>query len=412
MKKMVSVLLSSALVCAMAGCVQSPGAQLAELAAEQQASEEAEVQTPTEVETTPAPQSGLQEQAPKPTPVLTGTYYTRELLMDREISANVFSAFVPQGWTASVASDWTYMSPERPGLESITIASPDGLAQIDIASRMDFVQHPYGQQGQDFSTYTTYLDYLDAGGFIDLYVNNTYGSSATLVNELPDDPDTMAQLQEYLNTIVTKANQSAATLTGGGSVGNTTITSEPYATSMCRRQYQVGGQYVETTAVDVAYTATFDNPVLTQTYTYWHVPYSIVYSAASEDAFEEYYEEYEVVVANSYFTQDYYAAEEYIASMLAAAAMDAKNAAINDGKSFFSDSGYTSADGESTNEKLINMWDDVINEVDSYTTLDGDTVKVSTEFDRVAQSGDEYYVGPSTSDIPDGFTELEKKGWN
>lgn len=74
----------------------------------------------------------------------------------------------------------------------------------------------------------------------------------------------------------------------------------------------------------------------------------------------------------------------------------------------FSSSGYESATAESTNEKVIGMWDDCINEVDSYTTLDGGTVKTSMYNDVVAQSGDEFFVGSSTSDVPAGFTELSK----
>ncbi len=307
-----------------------------------------------------------------------------------------------------MASDWTITSAATPGLGSITLTSPDGQVEVAISSRVDFVQQESGQEGSSFEYYTNYLNYRDAAEFTDMYMSNTYGSAPTLVSELPEDADTIELLHELATASAAEFESAGLEITGGGNIGNTVVTAQYADATMCRRQYQVGDRYLETTATDYAFDATIASSVLAQSFRYWRIPYSIVYSATSESAFKEHYDDYTMIVANSYFTPNYYAAEEYISSMIAAVAMDAKNAAISDGTSFFSESGYTSATGESTNEKIINMWDDVINEVDSYRTLDGDLVKTSMYNDRVAQSGDEFFVGPSTSDIPDGFTELSK----
>lgn len=340
-------------------------------------------------------------------PHIEGTYYGRYSIVDHDIGVAAFSVFLPDDWEATLYSDWTVVSADVPGLEEVVITSPDGLASITIDSCQSYTQGPTGAEGQDIGAYTTYMNYLDAGAFTDAYINSAYGSAATLVRDLPDDSATLALLAQYLDALVAQANAAGERVTGGGAVGGITSVAEPAAYSMCRRQYQVGSQQIETSVVNVALTQTISGPALTEQYLHWRIPYSIVFTAASADAFAQYHDIYETIVANSYFTTEYYAAVEYISGCIAEAAMDAK-AAASSGASGYSSSGYESATAESTNEKVIGMWDDCINEVDSYTTLDGGTVKTSMYNDVVAQSGDEFFVGSSTSDVPAGFTELSK----
>ena len=139
-------------------------------------------------------------------PIVAGTYYTRNALVDQQLGVDVFSAFLPAGWTGSVASDWTITSADSPGLETITLVAPDNRAQITISSRQDFVQHPLGDEGSSFENYTNYLNYMDADGFTDAYIRLAYGTEATLLTELPDDEATLDQLRQYANTLVDRAN--------------------------------------------------------------------------------------------------------------------------------------------------------------------------------------------------------------
>lgn len=67
----------------------------------------------------------------------------------------------------------------------------------------------------------------------------------------------------------------------------------------------------------------------------------------------------------------------------------------------------TNGDARSAGEKVMEMWDDVIKEEDTYVTEDGTRVKTSTSNETMAQDGDNYYVG-DRSGIPDGYTELRK----
>lgn len=172
--------------------------------------------------------------------------------------------------------------------------------------------------------------------------------------------------------------------------------------TVCRRQYQVGDGRVETMVADYAFNQIIEG-YLRQEYLHWFVPYSIVFAAQSEQAFETYHDTYETIIANSFFTPQYFSAESYVSSVRAAKAMEAKNAA-----SQFSSSGYESPDANSNSRSVAEQWDDVIREVDTYQTLDGNYVQVSTGSDVVAQDGDQFYVGPSNS-VPPGFTQLTQR---
>lgn len=60
-----------------------------------------------------------------------------------------------------------------------------------------------------------------------------------------------------------------------------------------------------------------------------------------------------------------------------------KSQAGLDAMNNYIDSNYSSTTSESTNEKVMEMWDDYINEVDNYQTLDGGTIKTSMYNDTV-----------------------------
>ena len=68
-------------------------------------------------------------------PVVQGTYYQYYPLVDPQLNAAVFNAFLPQGWTGNVSSNWSVICPDFPGLEEITLMSPDGQAMITIDER-------------------------------------------------------------------------------------------------------------------------------------------------------------------------------------------------------------------------------------------------------------------------------------
>ena len=58
-----------------------------------------------------------------------------------------------------------------------------------------------------------------------------------------------------------------------------------------------------------------------------------------------------------------------------------------------------------TSDEWANDWSDYIYDQQEYATLDGGAVKVSTAYDAVYQSGDDFYFGPAGG-APDGWTQL------
>ena len=85
----------------------------------------------------------------------------------------------------------------------------------------------------------------------------------------------------------------------------------------------------------------------------------------------------------------------------------AKSQAGLDAMNNYIDSNYSSSSSQSTNDKVMEMWDDVIKEVDSYRAEDGTQIKTSIMNDTIAQNGDSFYVG-SKAGIPLGYNELAK----
>ena len=337
-----------------------------------------------------------------------GTYYQHQLLTDTQLGVAVFDAFLPQGWNADIASNWNVLSVGAPGLEEITLMSPDGLATVTIDSCQAFTEHYQQSEGQDFETYTTYMNYKTAPQFVDYFMDGAYAGQYTMTKEFPDDEDVLGQLRQYNDTLVAISNRVGAEVTQGGTIGNISSTDEPYDATMSRRQYDISdGSVIETICVDAALRQNISGPIMNVSYIHWRIPYSIVYRAVSKEAFEAHYQEYETIIANSSFTPQYYQAEDYVSQSITAAAMDAKAAAS--AASSYSSSGYDNPDTDSVNDRVMEMWDDCIKEVDSYNTLDGGTVKTSMYNDIVAQDGDSFFVGSSTSDIPSGYTELSKQ---
>ena len=144
--------------------------------------------------------------------------------------------------------------------------------------------------------------------------------------------------------------------------------------------------------------------------TQWYMPYVIIYEADTKEDFDKYYDDYNFIIANSNFTKDYYAMIEYVSSAIVNSYMSyyaAKAQAALDATNSYIESNYSSTSSSSTNDKVMEMWDDYINDVDAYKTEDGSVIKTSMFNETVAQNGDEIYIG-NKAGIPLGFNELSK----
>ena len=338
-----------------------------------------------------------------------GTYYNPISLVDYQSNVEVFKGLAPEGWTGSVSSNYQVISPDYPVLESVTLTSPDGKATIYIDSQQQYCESSSMGEGVSEEYYTTYLHYMDADEFIQYFMDYAHPGS-TLTKTLENDEELLNQAKQYQQLKVEKSKSNFQSILGS-SYGSYSYNVTPGTTTMSRKQYQTPNSYLEGSCVIIPITTTLSSQYYSLTNNYWEIPYSIVFEAVDKEAFDKYYDDYNFIIANSQFTPDCYALIEYVSSCIqnvksaqAAAKSQASLNAMND----YIDSNYSSTSSESTNEKVMGMWDDYINEVDSYNTLDGGTIKTSMYNDIVAQDGDKIFVGSSTSDIPAGFTQLEK----
>ena len=338
-----------------------------------------------------------------------GKIYNKVSLKDTQAGITAFEGIIPQGWSANIQSNWNVVSSNVPGVETVTITSPDGKASIVIDSNQAFVENTKFNEGVNYDYYSTYLHYMDADEFVQYYMDLTYGEDAILEEDLEDDSDVIQQANSCTNMLVENMKATSEWINTGNYGMNYSVNSVP--ATMSKRQYKIGDSYLEGSCVIIAVeTSLASNYVPTNTNRDWEVLYSIVYKADDKETFDKYYDDYCFMIANSHFTTDYYALVEYVSSSIVNSYSQfyaAKSQAGLDAMNNYIDSNYSSTSSQSTNDKVMEMWDDVIKEVDNYKTLDGTDVKTSIHNDTVAQNGDSFYVG-SKAGIPLGYTELSK----
>ncbi len=341
---------------------------------------------------------------------IVGKYYNQVVLKDQTSGANVFKSLLPDGWKATVTSNYNVIAPDYPVLFSVAITSPDGKAQINIDSAQQYCESQTRNEGANLEEYTTYLHYMNAEQFVEYFMNQAYPNS-TLLKSFDTDVTLLSELRSYQKTKADGVRQAMQEMFSGALSSYYSGSITELDVSESKRQYQTQNGYLEGSCVVVPYSQTINSNFMSLTNTWWELPYSMVYFATDKDTFDKYYDDYNFIVANSQFTVDAYALIEYVSSSIAnikTSEAAAKSQASLNAMNSYIDSNYSSTSSASTNEKVMQMWDDVINEVDTYNTTDGGQVKTSMYNDIVAQDGDKFFVGSSTSDIPIGYTQLSK----
>lgn len=235
------------------------------------------------------------------------------------------------------------------------------------------------------------------------------GSTFVKNNEI--DSNLLEKLKIFHKDRLALANQDANTI--GASQYGVTITIGDEGCTTSKKEYKNGYSMYEAStsvlAISTNLTSSLSS-ILNSKATVWYMPYLIVYEANSNEDYEKYYDDYNFIVANSTFTKDYYAMIEYVSSAITNAYTSyyaAKSKAGLDAMNEYIDSNYSSNSSASTQDKVREMWDDVIKEQDKYTLEDGTSIKTSIHNDTVAQNGNEIYIGDKAG-IPMGFNELSK----
>ncbi len=342
-----------------------------------------------------------------PTEEEKGRFYEIVSLYDKNI--NMFNSIVPEGWTAKIYTQ-DVVDSSYPFAETIVISSPDKKANITIFSQHSFVENKKYAEGQNTAYYTTYLHQMNASTYLDYYMNRIFKVSNTVKNKNVDN-EVLNQLKVLHNLRIQLAKQDATNLQAQNYGVYITIGDKGYTSA--KKEYKNGSAYYEASTSVSAVSTELKNSIssaLNSTAIQWYMPYVIVYEGATKEAYDEYYEDYEFIMANSSFTKDYYQMIEYVSSAIvnaytsiyaekAKAGLQAMNDYIN--------STYSSTSAATTQDKVREMWSDVINERDKYILEDGSSIKTSIYNETVAQNGNEIYIG-SKAGIPEGFSEVAK----
>ena len=324
---------------------------------------------------------------------------------------NVFQTLLPEGWTAKIYSE-QLLNSTHPFIETVVITNKDESARITILSQNSYVENAKYNEGQNYDYYTTYLHYMDSNTYSDYFMDKIF-KGAKYVKDEKVPKEISNQLAQLHKIKMDLAYKDAQTVQSAAAASNVTIGIEDKGYSDSKRIYQNGETIYETTTCVSAIATKLTSGLSSLLDSYaiaWEIPYTIVYEAKDQETFDKYYDEYNFIIANSNFTLDYYQMIEYVSSkivnMITSIYAERSKAAL-DAMNDYIDSNYSSTSSQSTNDKVMQMWDDVINEVDVYKTEDGSYIRTGYDTETVAQNGNELYFG-SKAGIPVGFNELPK----
>ena len=341
-------------------------------------------------------------------PVKEGKLYQRVGAVDPYAQITVFQTLLPEGWTLDMASSWTgNYSYTWPGVEVITMTSPDGKGFIRIQSPRQYSEDlMLGKTGASISDNTIYAPYLNADKYVQNAVQSAF-SSTTLTKDFEDNPDVLSAMQ-------TQTQYYAQTTYDKLTFGNYYVASiQDMQSTMCRQQYRSDTEAVEFSCAVNMYKYSAASTLLptyvTSYYNIWWVPYTVMYYAEDPASFDKYYSDYEIITGNSCFTKEFYAMNEYVAArreyIELAARTESQNEWMNGVSSEFFNEGYSSETSLSAQEQIFQAWDDYIKDENAYTFSDGSTVRVPNSIEAMAQNGDSVYFGSSVG-VPSGYDIL------
>ena len=347
--------------------------------------------------------------------------YSYQTLNDTFINIPVADLMVPNGFTAQVTSQWERLDGSFPGHEVIGLQNADNSVGIYIFTNesyyyfqnrnsMGFNMPP--KQGPDYERRITLMNYMDSASVMEVFLNNLGFNNRKLIKDLPVDNN---KIQQIRNELLKQAQMDVQKMQQMNLMARSGITAtlNDVSVNMAKKQYSVGPGNIEASSCVKAVTNTAGNNMMATITTYWEIMYFVVYRANTKELFDKYYNTYQTVIANSRIRPEFYFVnmklkqmnEERVAKIGAERArisLEAQRKIIAE-----NNPSLTNPEAESVSDRVMNMWDDVIKEVDEYQTLDGRKLKTSMYNETVAQDGDKFYFGKKT-EIPNGFKELSK----
>ena len=330
-------------------------------------------------------------------PVTDGKLYNRVGVYDQYANIVAFQTLLPEGWTASIESYWMNYSLAYPGVEIVTLTSPDGKAQIRLQSPRNFLQDLiWGKIGQDLEEFATFSNYLDAATYVQYSVQSSY-ENASLIKDFGQSDDQLIYQKadtEYQAEADYKFQTDAGYLCA--------IESMEYTNA--RKQYKSGDTVMELSCAvnGYQYSKAYGTTIAGERRIVWWVPYTVAYVADSQESFDKYYNDYEVIVSNSCFTKQFFQMCSNVGENIRYLMLLGKTESINEWLGTYVDNGNYSSSSVSKQDTIFQMWDDYIKDENAYTLGDGSTIRVPNLIDTIAQNGDSLYFGTSGG-IPIGY---------
>lgn len=345
---------------------------------------------------------------------LDGVFGSPVTLTDPSTGVAVLDTLLPQGWTAQLQTNWNFVSTVNPCLAVADFVSPDGQAELLIQTSQDYLESVDNtgllpsREGSDLTTYVTYLSYKNAGEFLDLCFNSVLGTAGVVIQETPVDSSVQSMLQQvakaYLDSQVSGFQSLAGpygyTVWPGGSEGTAAYRRYRFTASD-------GNLYVaDALCLCICIEYTTSNGYSLTTDRPWTVPMTAFYIAPDEATLDKYMAQASMILDNCVQRNEFIHLKQAYGSDIRNRIMKQQTQQIAlmteaQAQTYMNDydaSAYTS-------DEWANDWSDYLYDQQEYATLDGGSIKASTAYDAVYQSGDEFYFG-SVGSAPEGWTQL------
>lgn len=343
-----------------------------------------------------------------------GVYGTYVTLTDPATGVAVMDTMLPRGWTAQLQTNWNFISTVNPCLATASFVSPDGQAEFIILTAQDYLESQDStglmprSDGVDMSTYITHLGYKDAGQFLDACFNGVLGTGGTVIQETPVDSALQSMLKQVAKAYLDSQVSGFEALAGPYGY---TVWPGGYEGTAALRRYRFtasdGNSYVaDALCLCIGIEYTTSNGYVLSTDRPWTVPLTALCIAPDEATLDRYSAQTAVILDNCVQRNEFtYLKQAY--------GRDIRNRIMNQLSNQISSMTQAQAqtyladydDGAYTSDDWADDWHDYIYDQQSYATLDGGSIKASTAYDSVFQSGDEFYFGPAGS-APEGWTQL------
>ena len=347
--------------------------------------------------------------------------YTFQTLNDNIIRIPVADLMVPKGFTPQVTSQWERFDGSFPGHEVIGLQNADNSVGIYIFTNESYyyfqnrnsigINEP-PKQGIDYEKRITMMNYMDSSSVLEVFLNNLGFNNRKFIKNLPNDNK---KLQSIKNDLLRQAQLDIKKIQQMNMMARNgmSTTLNNVDVNMTKKQYSIGSGNIEASSCVRTMTSSIGNNMLVSTTTYWEIMYFVLYRANSKELFDKYYNTYQTVISNARIRPEFYFVNLRLKQMneerVAKIGAIRSQISLEEQRKMIADKtpSLTNPEAESTSDKVMNMWDDVITERDEYKTLDGRKLKTSMYNETVAQDGDTFYIGKKTG-VPSGFKELSK----